>query len=174
VAGPGIVEPALDVEAVMAAARVLVAVSARSVAEVDDVVSLPQLRVMVMLASCGALNLTAVARGLGVHSSNATRACDRLVAAGLVERRDDPADRRNLVLELTEQGKLLVERVMDHRRAAIADVLSRMPPVNRPALVPVLQAFAAATSKLQDEDAWSLGWTTGPREPPSRPGASED
>ena len=162
VADPGAVDPALDVEAVMAAARVLVAVSARSVAEVDEVVSLPQLRVMVMLASRGVLNLTAVARGLGVHSSNATRACDRLVAAGLVERRDDPADRRNLVLELTEQGRLLVDRVMDHRRTAIAGVLSRMPPLNRAALVPVLQSFAAAATELQDEDAWSLGWTTEP------------
>src|SRR5690349_8976899 len=100
-----------DIEAVMAAARVLVAVSAQSVAAIEDVVTLPQLRVLVMVASRTAPNLNAVANGLGVHPSNATRAVDRLVAAGLLDRRDDPTDRRNLVLELTESGRELVDHV---------------------------------------------------------------
>jgi DNA-binding MarR family transcriptional regulator len=38
-----------------------------------------------MLASQGPLNLNTVARGLAVHSSNATRACDSLVASGLLD-----------------------------------------------------------------------------------------
>lgn len=155
-----------DVAAVMAAARVLVAVSAQSVAEVEDVVSLPQLRVLVVVASQGPLNLAAVARRLGVHSSNATRACDRLVAAGLLDRRDDPADRRNLQLDLTEEGHRLVERVMDHRRKAIMDALGRMSSVERLALAPVLRSFAAAAGEVDDEGMWLMGWTTarpGPR-----------
>ena len=45
-----------DVEATMLAARALVAISAHSVAAVDDVVSPPQLRVLVMIASRGPLN----------------------------------------------------------------------------------------------------------------------
>ena len=98
-----------EVEATMLAARALVAISARSVTAVEDVVTPPQLRVLVMIASRGPLNLGAVARGLGVHPSNATRACDRLVSAGLVDRRDDPADRRNLQLQLTEDGRRLVD-----------------------------------------------------------------
>src|SRR4051794_29967884 len=83
-----------DVEATMLAARALVGISAQSLAEVDDVVTPPQLRVLVMIASRGPLNLGAVARGLGVHPSNATRACDRLVAAGLGGRRRAPRHRR--------------------------------------------------------------------------------
>ncbi len=144
----------------MLAARMLVAVSARSVAAVDDVVSLPQLRVLVMVASRGMLNLGAVAAGLGVHPSNATRAVERLVVAGLLDRRDDPVDRRNLVLELTRDGRALVERVMDDRRAAIAAILDRMPAGRRRALVPALQAFAAAGEEVADDAAWALGWTT--------------
>jgi DNA-binding MarR family transcriptional regulator len=60
----------------------LVAIRAQSVAAVDDVVTLPQLRVLVMVSSRGPLNLGAVAAGLGVHLSNATRAVDRMVRAG--------------------------------------------------------------------------------------------
>src|SRR5919198_6154668 len=89
-----------DVDAVMLAARVLVGVSARSVALVEDDVTLPQLRLLVMVASRGPLNLAAVAAGLGVHPSNATRACDRLVTAGPLDPRDKPHDRRHPFLEL--------------------------------------------------------------------------
>src|SRR3954470_22338495 len=85
-----------EVEAAMAATRVLVALSARSIAGLDGRITLPQFRVLVMVASTGPVNLGAVARALGVHPSNATRACDRLVTAGLLDRRDDPDDRRNL------------------------------------------------------------------------------
>jgi DNA-binding MarR family transcriptional regulator len=154
-----------DVEATMLAARALVGISAQSLAEVDDVVTPPQLRVLVMIASRGPLNLGAVARGLGVHPSNATRACDRLVAAGLLDRRDDPADRRNLQLQLTAQGRALVDQVMDRRRHAISEVLDRMPALQRTALVPVLVTFADAAGEMEDEHLWSLGWIT--------PGADE-
>jgi DNA-binding MarR family transcriptional regulator len=151
-----------DVEAVMAAARVLVAVSARSVAAVEDAVTLSQLRVLVMVASRAAPNLGAVANGLGVHPSNATRAVDRLVAAGLLDRREDPTDRRNLVLELTAKGDDLVERVMEERRLAIGAILDRMPAGRRRSLVPVMRAFAEAGGEAWNEAAWSLGWTTTP------------
>lgn len=144
----------------MLAARVLVAVSAQSVAAVEDVVTLPQLRVLVMVASRGTLNLGAVAAGLGVHPSNATRTVERLVVAGLLNRRDDPADRRNLLLELTSAGRGLVDRVLNDRRAAIAGILERMPADRRRALVPVLRSAAAAGGEVPDDAVWALGWTT--------------
>lgn len=149
-----------DVEAVMLAARVLVGVSAQSVAAVEHEVTLPQLRLLVMVASRDDVNLGSVAAGLGVHPSNATRAVDRLVKAGLLDRQDAPADRRNLVLALTPSGRRLIDRVMDDRRSAIADILSRMPAGRRRSLVPVLRSFAAAGGEVPDDAAWSLGWTT--------------
>lgn len=150
-----------EIEAVMLAARAIVAMTARSVAELDDRVTLPQLRVLVMVASRGPLNVAAVATGLGVHSSNATRICERLVLAGLLDRADDPSDRRNLVLELTGPGRTLVEAMNAGRRTAIADVLARMPASRRQGLAPRLRAFAEAAGELPDTDAWALGWTTG-------------
>ncbi|NMH96172.1 MarR family winged helix-turn-helix transcriptional regulator [Pseudonocardia acidicola] len=149
-----------QIDAVMLTARVLVGVTARSFAAIEDRVTLPQLRVLVMIASRGPLNLGAVAEGLGVHPSNVTRACDRLVAAGLLHRSDDPADRRNLVLELTDSGRALVDTVNQHRREAIEGVLEQMPAHRRRSLVPALLAFARAAGELPESNAWSLGWTT--------------
>jgi DNA-binding MarR family transcriptional regulator len=71
--GAGVEDPARQADAVMRAARVLVGVVARSVAEVEDEVSLPQLRVLVLVASRGRMNLGQVAEALGVHPSNSSR-----------------------------------------------------------------------------------------------------
>ena len=53
------------VESVLAAARVLVALSAQSVSESADNVTLPQLRVLVMLAGQPSMNLGGVQTGSG-------------------------------------------------------------------------------------------------------------
>lgn len=91
----------VHVDAVMRASRALIGIAAASVAEVDDTVTVPQLRVLMMVATRGPLNLAAVAEGLQVSASNASRICDRLLRAGFLDRRDDPSDRRNVVLSLT-------------------------------------------------------------------------
>lgn len=147
-----------QVDAVMLAARVLVGITARSMAVLEEQLSLPQWRVLVMVER-GPLNLGAVARGLGVHPSNATRACDRLVAAGLLHRGEDAGDRRNLVLTLTAQGSQLVQTVVSHRRAAIQEVLGRMPDQQRRELVPLLQAFAQAAGQTPGSEVSTLDWS---------------
>ncbi|HYZ38458.1 MAG TPA: MarR family transcriptional regulator [Pseudonocardiaceae bacterium] len=159
--GGGIAGPSAEqIEAVVLATRVLVAVTGQSLASLEGQVTLPQLRVLVMIASRGPQNLTAVAQGLGVHASNATRLCDKLVGAALLQRIEDPADRRNLVLRLTAAGDQLVRDMTDQRRAAIAQVLANMPAELREDLVPVLRGFAHAAGEITEQQVWALGWST--------------
>lgn len=150
-----------QVDAVLVASRALVAVAAQSVASVEDRVTLPQLRVLVMIASRGPQNLASVAAGLGVHASNGTRMCNKLVNAGLLHRSDDPTDRRNVVLELTRSGQQLVDSMNEHRRTTIATVLAKMPAQLRGDLVSALLAFADSAEEIPPSEAWALGWTTG-------------
>lgn len=143
----------------MSTARVLAAVIATSVAEVEDRVSLIQLRALVMLVTRGPLNLVAVAAALGVHPSNATRAAERLVLAGLVDRRDAPNDRRNVRLTLTAEGQELVESVFEHRRTAIERVIDRMPDNKRRALSGALESFVTASGEVFGHGAGGIQWT---------------
>jgi DNA-binding MarR family transcriptional regulator len=151
---------AAEVDAVLAASRVLIGVAARSLAAVEDTVTLTQVRALVIIASRGPLHLAALAEDMGVHPSNATRACDRLVAAGLLDRRDNPADRRHLLLTLTVAGRELVDGVMHRRRAAIGEILRAMPPEDRAQLATALGRFAAAGGEPEATDLWSVGWAT--------------
>ena len=141
----------------MRAARVFLAVIAQSVAEVEHLVTSPQLRVLVFIATHGPQNLGAVAADLGVHPSNATRTCDRLVSAGFLDRSDNPADRRYLLLALSGPGRALVDRVMGRRRTAIASVMERMPAEFRHIMGSVLDAFAQAAGEVASDERFVLG-----------------
>ena len=133
-------------------------IAAQSVADVEDQVTLPQLRILVLISSRGAVNLNVLAQLMGIHPSNATRACDRLVTAGFLSRTESPADRRRLVLELTDAGHALVDAVDAHRRTAIAAVLDRLPRTARADLEAAMTLFARAAGEASTEDAWQLGW----------------
>ena len=79
-------------DAVLLSSRALVAVASRSIAAVDDAVTLPQFRALVVLdRDDGGLNVGVLASELRIQPSTATRLCDRLVRKGLAERSVGPA-----------------------------------------------------------------------------------
>lgn len=149
-----------QIDAVQAACRVLVAVSAQSIAAVEDEVDLAQFRALVVMASRGSVSLAELADAARLHVSTASRMCDRMVGLGLVDRTDDPHNRRQLVLTLTRKGNRLVADVMTRRRAALEPVLLRLPPGRRSQLVSVLREFAEAGDEPADTDLWFMGWPT--------------
>src|SRR5690242_7166321 len=105
-------------DAMLRASRLLVALSIRSIAAVDESITLPQFRLLSVLDVDGPSNLAALAQRLGVNPSVTTRMIDRLTSAGLVDRRVNPANRRVVVLSLTDSGGTVVRRVMRERRRA--------------------------------------------------------
>lgn len=141
-----------DIDAVLRASRVFVAVVAQSMAEVENLITAPQLRVLVLIATRGPQALGAVAADLGVHASSATRACDRLEAAGLVRREEAAGDRRFISLQLTDDGRSLVDQVMSHRRHALQEVIERMNSDERQMLTTALSAFAEAAGEVPGEE----------------------
>ncbi|MCF8603725.1 MarR family winged helix-turn-helix transcriptional regulator [Gordonia sp. HY442] len=46
-----------------------------------------------------------IASSLGMHRNNVTALVDGLIAAGLVQRADNPADRRSVLVSLTDEGR---------------------------------------------------------------------
>lgn len=135
------------VSAVLTASRVLVAVAARSPGAAEDAVTLPQLRLMVVLATRGPMKLAAVAGELAVNASTALRMVERLTSAGMVSRAANPASRREIQLDLTIEGRRVVDAVTARRRADITAIVGRMQPTDRERLVAALQAFANAAGE---------------------------
>ncbi|POX39350.1 transcriptional regulator [Streptomyces sp. Ru73] len=133
--------------AVLSASRVLVAVSARSLAAIEGTVTLPQFRLLVVLAEHRAAKLVTVAELLGVNPSTALRMIDRLIAAGFVVREVNPRSRRETILQLTDEGRRIVADVTERRHAEVAAIVARMPAAQRGELVTALSAFATAAGE---------------------------
>ncbi|MET7644948.1 MarR family transcriptional regulator [Streptomyces sp. NPDC005426] len=158
--------PGRDVDAVtravLTASRLLVAVSARSLATVEDRVTLPQFRLLVVLATHGDAKLVSLAERLGVNPSTAMRMVDRLIAAGLAERQLNPANRRETSLRVTPEGSRLVEDVTSARRREVAAIVERLAPEQCTALIEALTAFTAAGGEPVvpggGADVYPLGW----------------
>lgn len=131
-------------DALLTASRLLVAISAQSIANVDETLTIPQFRTMVILSARGPINLATLAGLLDVAPSTIGRMADRLVAAGLIDRQPHPASRRELVVELTARGLDVVAAVTGHRRRRIAEVVRTMEPRERQGLVRALTAFTTA------------------------------
>ncbi len=131
-------------DALLTASRLLVAVSARSIALVDGTITIPQFRTLVILSNRGRVNLATLAGLLDVGPSTIGRMADRLVSAGLIDRRPHPDSRRELVAELTAHGREIVQQVTAHRRREIARIVENMPSRERRGLVRALTAFTTA------------------------------
>ncbi|NDZ80686.1 MarR family transcriptional regulator [Streptomyces sp. SID10853] len=130
--------------AVMAAARLLVGLSARALAEVGSALTLPQLRTLVVLDSSGPVKLAALAATMEVNASTAMRMVDRLEAGGLVDRKVNPDNRREVVLRTTDDGAALVGTVLEHRHREVAALVGRLPVDVRSGLVVGLRALTLA------------------------------
>ncbi|OBJ49138.1 MarR family winged helix-turn-helix transcriptional regulator [Mycobacterium sp. 1423905.2] len=131
-------------DALLTASRLLVAISAHSIAMVDDSLTIPQFRTLVILSNRGPINLATLATLLGVQPSATGRMVDRLVSAGMIDRLPHPTSRRELLAALTKKGRDVVAKVTANRRAEIARIVEKMPPAERHGLVRALTAFAAA------------------------------
>ena len=145
-----------EARVVLLASRALVAVAAKSLAQVEQLVTAMQWRVLVVVSRQRQLALNELAATLGVHPSTGTRLCDQLVAKHLLARHDDPSDRRFLVLTLTPAGEQLVDRVNRERERDIESILGRLDHATRQQLVAALNDFAEAAGELTVDPLWDL------------------
>lgn len=101
--------------------------------------TLGQLDVLHAIRRLGAPSMSDLCRELDLHPSTLTGIIDKLVAAGKVERRDDPDDRRVVRVVLTPQGRRDHER---HRRERQARLHKLLAALNDAELVEVQRALA--------------------------------
>ncbi|MFR0355760.1 MarR family winged helix-turn-helix transcriptional regulator [Streptomyces sediminimaris] len=102
--------------------------------------SLHQLRALRALETAPELNLTGLAERLDIGLPTASRLCNRLEAAGMLERALHPGNRREVQLNLTGQGRRVLRDVAGRRTEALAGLLAAMAPAERSALVSGMKA----------------------------------
>jgi len=140
--GPPVAAEAL--EAMQAATRAFTGVSLKSLDALDGAVTLPQFRMLAVLAEIGPARSVQVARALGLEASTVTRLADRLVATGHVRRGTEERHRGVVALELTAAGQLLVRKVAAWREQELARMLSQLTADEQACITSALRLLLAA------------------------------
>ena len=103
-----------------------------------------QLMSLSIVAGNEGIRLADLAERLGVTPSTAVRSIDRLTAAKLVRRRENPDDRREVRLTVTKRGSESLDRALDAGRAAMGAILTRLGEESTADLVTALGRFLDA------------------------------
>jgi DNA-binding MarR family transcriptional regulator len=84
-----------------------------------------------------------LADALRVDRSTATRLVDRLVRAGVVDRRETSSDGRGVLVVTTPRGEALYEELSDRRRTMLFAVLEHFDQRDRRHLAELLERLVA-------------------------------
>lgn len=93
--------------------------------------SVPQIGALMRISHRGACGVSDLGDELGVTNAAASQMLERLVQGGLVERREDPDDRRAKRIALTERGSRLVQGTVEMRLRQFAELADRLDPPAR-------------------------------------------
>lgn len=105
-------------------------------------ITAPQMYVLFYVKRKGKCKLSDIADKVEVKPSAVTVMIDRMERAGYVVRRDDPADRRSILVELTASGEEMLAQAVSLRNELIQDYFSRLEPEERVILTKLLEKLA--------------------------------
>jgi DNA-binding MarR family transcriptional regulator len=105
--------------------------------------SFSQMKAIHHLYGADDVSVKALGESLGLSLAAMSRAADELVQRGLVDRTEDPTDRRMKRLRLTDKGRALVLKMRELRMAGFEQFVTTLSPKERTALVKALEPILA-------------------------------
>jgi DNA-binding MarR family transcriptional regulator len=110
--------------------------------------TMPQLVTLHMLAHAGGRSVGTIAACLRLSPPATSHLVDRLVQARLIVRTEDPDDRRQKRLAITDAGRQLVEKINSERSREVSVVLARLTPALRRQFAEVLERVVEELDSL--------------------------
>lgn len=131
--------------------------------QVSDLgLTMPMFVALNVIAFDGRQTMTTLVEHLALSTSATSHMIQRLVELGLVERRDNPDDRRQKVLALTDDGGALVGAMMRSRFAELKDSVAPLSASTRQRLHAVMCDVVSELS-LHSHDVKAARVACGPR-----------
>jgi DNA-binding MarR family transcriptional regulator len=89
-------------------------------------ISIPEWRVLVHLAHSGEVSVRDIEARVAMEKYEVSRAAKRLREEGLIERRENPADRRLVIMSLTPKGHAMMADLLPMAKAHQQDLENRL------------------------------------------------
>jgi DNA-binding MarR family transcriptional regulator len=113
--------------------------------------SFSQINILMRLVHGGSTGVSEIGEQLGVSNAAASQAVDRLVMEmGLIERTEDPVDRRAKRLTLTKKGRALIEKGVEARSVWIEGLTDALTPDQQNMIISALILLTEAARKMED------------------------
>jgi len=110
--------------------------------------SLVHLNVLSVLEAEGPISMGRLAEALDVSVASATGIVSRMTTRGVVERRHDTADRRVVLVHLTEAGANVNQSLEAHHRERLGELLEQLSAEEMAGFLLGLRAMHAARARL--------------------------
>jgi MarR family 2-MHQ and catechol resistance regulon transcriptional repressor len=98
---------------------------------------------VVLTVARGSVELKTLRRRLGWSKANATEVTANLEEHGLVRRRRDPSDRRLVIVDLTREGRALVERLFPEHSDRVTQAFGALDETEKRSLAEICRKLAA-------------------------------
>lgn len=116
-------------------------------------ITMQQAKALHVIAADPGIGVSALAARLRIGLSTASGSLDRLVEMGLIDRRHDDQDRRHVVLTLTDEGRVVMDRFRDVGVGFLREHLTQLHPAElaglQTGLEGLLRVMAARTPVSQ-------------------------
>jgi DNA-binding MarR family transcriptional regulator len=132
--------------AALAALRAMISIGDSTLEGVTAQLTLTQFRALRIVTERTPVTMARVAKELGMNPSSVTRACEKLVSLNLLQRAQNPLNKRETLLAPSPRGRQIVDRVDHDRRAVLTAILERIEPETRARVVTALKQFTAAAA----------------------------
>lgn len=110
--------------------------------------TMPQAKVLYVVSVRPAIPMSALAAELRIGLSAISGLVDRLVAAGYVERREDPADRRQQLVSATPAGRAALDRMRELRGELMRRLLAGLDDAELAAMRTTIDALDREIQRL--------------------------
>ena len=89
-------------------------------------ITMPQAKLLYLVAFSGELHMSTLVQRLGVSLSTVSGLVDKVVDHGLATRREDPADRRQVLVGLTPEGAAFIDRFRELNARQMRELLDAL------------------------------------------------
>ena len=112
--------------------------------------SFSQISILMRLLHGGNAGISEIGAQLGVTNAAASQAVDRMVQMGLIERTEDPDDRRAKRLALTQKGRALIEQGIEVRSQWVEGLTDALTPEQQSMIISALTLLTAAARATKE------------------------
>jgi DNA-binding MarR family transcriptional regulator len=113
--------------------------------------SMPQFSILMQLHHRGNCAIGDVSDRFDITNAAASQLVDKLVQSGLIQREEDPYDRRAKLLNLTDKGRELIQQGIEERYRWVDELAGKLTIEERAKVTEALNIMTQAAKELEAE-----------------------